>query len=128
MSENQPREFDAVLGGKNPAPSTAAVLGGIEGVKRRLESEDEYVLFKALSDALNYQEAGLDLVIQSLHSDSKTIQRSAYNVLRKRKEPQVKQALRDYQPWYLFEPLQGYCRQYGGGYFANRKVLDFNPG
>ncbi|WP_414621287.1 hypothetical protein [Calothrix sp. CCY 0018] len=34
-NQNQPRRFDVVLGGKNPAPVTGAVLGGIEGVKRR---------------------------------------------------------------------------------------------
>ncbi len=38
MSENQPREFDAVLGGGNQAPVDGVVLGGIEGVKRRWES------------------------------------------------------------------------------------------
>ena len=35
-NENQPREYDAVLGGKSEIPLGAAVLGGILGVKTRL--------------------------------------------------------------------------------------------
>ncbi|MEO0841370.1 MAG: hypothetical protein AAF063_20990 [Cyanobacteria bacterium J06643_5] len=53
-NQNQPREFDVVLGGENPAPVTGVVLGGIEGVKRRLESEIVDVRIKALNDALKY--------------------------------------------------------------------------
>jgi hypothetical protein len=39
MSDNlqQPREFDAVLGGSIPTPLNAVVLGGIEGVRSRLQ-------------------------------------------------------------------------------------------
>jgi hypothetical protein len=33
---NQPRVDDAVLGGQVPIPGDSAILGGIEGVKRRL--------------------------------------------------------------------------------------------
>ncbi|MEM7715182.1 MAG: hypothetical protein AAF349_16655 [Cyanobacteria bacterium P01_A01_bin.68] len=61
-NQNQPREFYAVLGGENTAPSTAVVLGGIEGVKRRLESDISKVQNKALTDDLNYGEPGLDVV------------------------------------------------------------------
>lgn len=37
-NQNEPREFDIVLGGEKPPPSQGAVLGGIEGVKQRLTS------------------------------------------------------------------------------------------
>lgn len=37
---NQPREYDAVLGGKTPPPVDGVVLGGLEGVKRRLNSNN----------------------------------------------------------------------------------------
>lgn len=36
----QPREYDAVLGGNSPSMEGAAVLGGIEGVKLRLQNPD----------------------------------------------------------------------------------------
>ena len=42
---NQPKEYDAVLGGQNLPPAGSAILGGIEGVKRRLTSVIEGSLF-----------------------------------------------------------------------------------
>ena len=69
MSEhqNEPREYDAVKGGQNPPPIGAAVLGGIPGIKSRLDSPTVYVRAAALPEALKYGEAGLDLIIQALH-------------------------------------------------------------
>lgn len=130
MAENQqPGKYDAVLGGKNPPPVDSAVLGGIEGVKRRLSNPVVDVKLAALTDALNYQEAGLELVIQALRWEPKILQRHAYKLLRKRKETQVKQALEHYQPWDLFERLQGYIGYKGqhAGRFANRLSVDYNP-
>ena len=131
MSENQPRQFDAVLGGNTPPPVTGVVLGGIEGVKRRLESEIVDVRVKALSDSLNYGNEGLDLVIEALQQNNKIIQRHAYKLLRRRQEKQVKQALREYQPWNLFERLRGYAGyvEHRGVYvdcFANRQVVEYS--
>ncbi|NEP42583.1 MAG: formylglycine-generating enzyme family protein, partial [Okeania sp. SIO2H7] len=65
MTENrkQPREYDAVLGGKNPPPVDAAVLGGIEGVKMRLTSDNELVRIAAVENAMKYGEAGLEVAI-----------------------------------------------------------------
>ena len=51
-NQNQPGKYDAVLGGKNPPPVTGVVLGGIEGVKRRLSNPVVEVKVAALSDAL----------------------------------------------------------------------------
>ena len=129
MAENQqPGNYDAVLGGKNPPPIYGSVLGGIEGVKRRLSNPVVDVKLAALSDALNYQEAGLDLVIQALKNKSKRLERHAYKLLKKRKETQVKQALEHYQPWYIFERSQEYS-SYDGLHlekFANRQIVEFD--
>jgi hypothetical protein len=38
--QDRPREYDAILGGKNSTPLDAAVLGGIAAVKIRLASPD----------------------------------------------------------------------------------------
>jgi hypothetical protein len=89
----QPREYDAVLGSNNTAAPTDAVLGGIEGVKRRLAIGDIKSRIIALSQALNYGEAGLDVVIQALQDPSKQIQWSAYGLLARKTETKVEQAL-----------------------------------
>ncbi len=68
--ENQPREYDAVKGSQNSTPIDAAVLGGIKGVKSRLSSTRLEVRIAALSLALKYGEAGLDLVVNALQDES----------------------------------------------------------
>ncbi len=77
----QPREYDAVLGGNSPSPEGAAVLGGIEGVKLRLQNPDAKVRIAALEQAVNYGEQGLDLVIAGLKDESWDIQNAAYLIL-----------------------------------------------
>jgi hypothetical protein len=74
MNNQQPGEFDAVLGGNNPSMEGTAVLGGIEGVKLRLQIPDSTVKISAIKQALNYGEQGLDLVIQCLNDKSWDIQ------------------------------------------------------
>lgn len=101
---NQPREYDAVLGGQNLAPADGLVLGGVEGVKRRLSSGVEEQRIAALSEALKYGEAGLDLVIGALQDESGQVGGAVYRILRERVEPRVKQALRKCNPW-QFESL-----------------------
>ncbi|WP_392532547.1 HEAT repeat domain-containing protein [Nostoc sp. C117] len=129
-NQNQPREFDAVLGGEAP-PTTDAVLGGVEGVKKRLASPYAEIRVAALQDALNYQTEGLNLVIHSLHDCSRKVRQSAYNLLRDRIEPQVKQVLQEYKYWDLFEridePLnQGYIYN-TFNQFYNRQVESYDP-
>jgi formylglycine-generating enzyme required for sulfatase activity len=89
----QPREYDAVLGGNSPSLEGAAVLGGIEGVKLRLQNPDAKVRIAALHQALNYGEQGLDLVIAGLKDKSWDIQNAAYLILNSRTEPRIKQIL-----------------------------------
>lgn len=89
----QPREYDAVLGGNSPSLESAAVLGGIEGVKLRLQNPDVKVRITALEQALNYGEQGLDLVIAGLKDESWDVQNTAYLILNSRTEPRIKQIL-----------------------------------
>lgn len=99
----QPREHDVVLGGDNPPPANAAVLGGLAGVKMRLgrgnlvPSVEQRIA--ALKDALNYGKPGLDLVIQALKDSSTPVMWAAYSLLLKRPEREVKQELLDYTPY-----------------------------
>lgn len=78
---NRPRKYDAVLGGKNPPPVDAAVLGGIEGVKMRLAAEDELIRIAAVEEAMKYGEAGLEVAIASLNDKSPRVREAVINLL-----------------------------------------------
>jgi formylglycine-generating enzyme required for sulfatase activity len=108
MSENQqPREYDAVLGGNSQILEGAAVLGGIEGVKVRLKNPEPQVRIAALQQAVNYGEQGLDLVIQALENELPQIQIQAYALLISRTELKVKQSLQKFNPQGLkLEPIE----------------------
>lgn len=93
---NQPEEYDAVLGGTQPSPIYGAVLGGIDGIKERLASPVLEVRSSALSDALKYGEAGLDLVLQALQDQSRQVQLAAYSLLKDIQELKVKQQLENF--------------------------------
>ncbi|NJO93912.1 MAG: HEAT repeat domain-containing protein [Hydrococcus sp. RM1_1_31] len=117
-----------MLSGNIPLPISGVVLGGIEGVKRRLANSQIEARIAAIKDALNYGERGLELVIQALKDESRPLQRCAYQLLRDRTEPQVKQVIKAYKPWNLTERFQTYS---GYNYthvstFANRRVREFN--
>jgi formylglycine-generating enzyme required for sulfatase activity len=107
MSENQnePREYDAVLGGQNSIPVNAAVLGGLPGVKSRLASPIVEVRIAALSEALKYGEAGLDLIIQALHDESMQVKFAAYSLLKARYKSKIKPQFQDYLPTFEFEVI-----------------------
>jgi WD40 repeat protein len=101
-NSNEPKEYDAVLGGQNSVPAGGVVLGGMEGVKRRLASVN-----MELKEAMKYGQEGLDLVIQALQDKSEDIQHAAYLLLRPRGELEVvKQALRQYNPYQRLECIR----------------------
>ncbi|MDJ0733179.1 MAG: hypothetical protein QNJ47_03685 [Nostocaceae cyanobacterium] len=104
--KNQPREFDAVLGGETSPPATGVVLGGIEGFKRRFKSEDEEVRIATLNDALNYGDEGLDFVIETLEDDSQRVQHSVALFLKSLRNEKGKQALLNYNPSLYFTKLE----------------------
>ncbi|GET39491.1 formylglycine-generating enzyme family protein [Microseira wollei] len=104
-NENQPREYDAVLGGKSEIPLYAAVLGGILGVKTRLASPIVEVRIAALKDALKYGEAGLDLMIEAWRDESMQVKLAAFSLLRDRNEEKVKQNLDKFLPSFNFDVI-----------------------
>lgn len=113
---NQPREFDAVLGGQNSFRNDAAVLGGLEGVKKRLNNPATQERIAALPIALNYGEEGLNLIIKALNDKSWQVEQAAYLLLRDRAEPNVLQAVREY--------IQSPSRQLNSQIFAKvQRVL-----
>ena len=103
---NQPREFDAVLGGKAPPPINGVVLGGLEGVKHRLKSSDIEVQIATLSEALNYGKVGLDIVIETLQRSQGEMQHLVARLLREKGGQEGKQFLLNYDPWLFFTTLE----------------------
>src|ERR687885_2402616 len=95
----QPRTDDAVLGGTAPSPVGCVVLGGLEGVKRRLAAAAIEQRLAALQDALQYGEAGLELVMLGLEDKSWQVQHSAFSLVTAQDLPKVKQRLRNLLPF-----------------------------
>jgi hypothetical protein len=93
---NRPRVYDAVLGSQEKAPPGAVVLGGLEGVKRRLAHPVIEQRIAALEEALKYGEAGLELVIWALDDKLWKVRQAAYSLLASRQEPIVQEILQDY--------------------------------
>ncbi|PNW52804.1 UNVERIFIED_CONTAM: hypothetical protein BEN50_10025 [Euhalothece sp. KZN 001] len=95
----QPKDTDAVLGGRN-TPQRGLVLGGIQGVKQRLQAPNEEARAEALYQALNYGEEGLALVIASLTDKSLKVSNTAYELLLKQPNPskELKVAIDNYHP------------------------------
>ncbi len=99
----KPTEYDAVLGVNNPTPVEDCLdLEGIAGIKQRLESDNPEIVKGALSDAIAYQEEGLNLVIAALSDHSQEIRQHAVKLLRQQKTAKAEQALLDYDPRSLF--------------------------
>ncbi|MUH00447.1 hypothetical protein F7734_52525 [Scytonema sp. UIC 10036] len=105
-NQNQPKEFDAILGGQAPPPVESAVLGGLQGVKYRLTSPIVEVRIAALSEALNYGEAGLDVAIDALQDTAEQVRRSASRLLRQNGGVKGKQALLNHDPYLFFTTFQ----------------------
>lgn len=104
-NQNQPREYDAVLGGQSQVPLGAAVLGGIPGVKSRLASPGVEVRITALSEALKYGDAGLDLIIGALQDESMSVKFAAYSLLKDRDELNLKEQFQKYLPTFDFDVI-----------------------
>jgi hypothetical protein len=80
----------------NQPQSNELVFFGLEGVKKRLANDALEQKIAALTEAFDYGEAGLDLVIEVLKEPSSPIQSVAYLLLKERAEQQVKEALQQY--------------------------------
>ena len=92
----QPQNFDAVLGSQTQIANGSVILGGIEGVKARLNSDRIHVRISALKDAINYGDAGLHLVIQYLDDPESQIVNAAYELLKDRSESFVRERIDRY--------------------------------
>ena len=98
----------------------------IDGIKRLLSNPVLEVQTAALNEALNFGDAGLEVVLQALQTGSRQLQRSAYRLLRKRQEPIIQQVLQKYKPWHRVERLEEYASIHITR-FSDRPVLEYSP-
>jgi formylglycine-generating enzyme required for sulfatase activity len=102
----QPRPDDAVLGGQFQAPIDGAVLGGIEGLRQRLATDNLEVKKVALTQALNYGEKGIEVLFEVLEKERNLdIQWLAYQILEKQSNSAIQVKLKNYFPCYEFESM-----------------------
>lgn len=124
---NQPRDNDVVLGNQSSTLGGNAVLGGIGGVKWRLSLEKKpgqpdnlKQRIAALSEAVNYGQSGMDLLIQALEDDSWLIHQTAYVLLEKYSQAKVQQALERYSSRVAKELIK--CYEAGERNFNQAKL------
>ena len=93
MSENNqhPREYDAVLGANSPPPENGVVLGGVEGLKRRLETGNIQQRVDCLADAAKYGDAGVDLLINALEDSEIQVRAKAFEILKDNNSEKVQE-------------------------------------
>lgn len=78
MSQSStPNPQDLVLGGKQPPPSTGAVLGGIAGLNQRFEQGDLIQKLAALGQATQHED-GLSLLYRGLEHENLLVRAEAY--------------------------------------------------
>jgi WD40 repeat protein len=100
-----PGESDGVLGNTAASPPGAIVLGGLEGVRQRLNHPIVAHRVAALQEAEKYGRPGLDLIIQALQDGSVQVQKAAYFLLQGRREKRIRRSLAAYDSYSLFESL-----------------------
>ncbi|MEG4166530.1 MULTISPECIES: hypothetical protein [unclassified Microcoleus] len=102
LQPQNPREYDAILGGQTPPSLGAMVLGGLPGVRSRLASSHLASQIGAMSEACRYGEPGFDLIVQFLrdnwNSIDSTVKSAGKDTVAKMLNNTV---TTDYLGWYL---------------------------
>jgi len=96
-TQHQPRPGDAVLGGLTPLPVTGAVLGGLQGVRWRLQSPSAVQRVLALLEALAYGQDGKAAIVATLDQEDAATQ-STLLLLWQHPDARARLALQDYTP------------------------------
>ncbi|MEM7712607.1 MAG: hypothetical protein AAF349_03350 [Cyanobacteria bacterium P01_A01_bin.68] len=131
MSENNqhPREYDAVLGGNSPPPVNGVVLGGVEGLKRRLETGNTQQRVDSLADAVKYDDAGVDLLIEALKDADIEVRAKAYELLKNQDSKKARKSIVNGIPLNIGDKV--YCvyqssLSYGDDwYYLDNEITDF---
>lgn len=94
----KPTPGDAVLSVQTLPPMDAVILGGIEGVKRRLTGDADSGRIVALSDAMKYGREGIRLVFELVKNETDPLQWAAWDLLWENATESGKQKLLKYFP------------------------------
>ncbi len=78
------------------SPNGSMVLGGIEKIISRLDTDSIQVKVLALKDAVHYCKAGLLLILEHLEHEQFEIQNVAYSLLEFRSEPFIRERITEY--------------------------------
>lgn len=95
-----------MLGGAPPPPFGAVVLGGLAGVRQRWQRGVPQERLLALGQMLQYGKEGLDLLITALNDPHPKVQLQALRLLWHRPEPKVRQALKGFWHYQLWDCQQ----------------------
>jgi hypothetical protein len=93
---DRPNEFDVVMGNQTMISDGSMVLGGIEKIIDRLDTDSIQLKILALKDAVHYGKAGLLLILEHLDHEQFEIQNIAYSLLESRSEPFVRESIDTY--------------------------------
>ncbi len=110
MSELNPQESNAVLGGQNLPPSDGSILGDLASVKQGLASKSIAQRLQALNNAVQYGNDAIDLAIHALTSDAEDVRRLAKKILRDRLGGAGREALLNCEPTSCFVNIND-CQQ-----------------
>jgi len=106
MKPNEPRNDDVVIGDQAAVPAGAVILGGLEGLRKRLSSDVPEQRAIALPEALQHGQRGLNLVVRALGDRSALVRQEAYALLRYRSEPKVIRAVQEFHGRAHYSHLQ----------------------
>ncbi|MEH2088406.1 WD40 repeat domain-containing protein [Nostoc sp.] len=104
-NSQEPKEHDVVLGGHSNALGDGIVLGGLERIKKLVAHGKVEQKIDALLDAFEYGQAGLEIIIHSLHDSSIKVREAAYFLLQESTELSAKEVLQEYIPYEFFKCL-----------------------
>ncbi|MBN3926445.1 WD40 repeat domain-containing protein [Nostoc sp. NMS4] len=107
-NSQEPKEHDVVLGGHSKAPADGVVLGGLERIKQLMAHGRIEQKIDALLDAFEYGQAGLEIIIHSLHDSSIEVREAAYFLLQESTELSAKEVLQEYIPYEFFKYLHAW--------------------
>jgi hypothetical protein len=111
MSELNPYNTDAILGGQNPPPVNAAILGGLDGVKQRIENASIAQRLQFLTNALKYGDSAINLALHSLIDPADEVKQFARKLLRTQLGDHGKNALLNYEPLSYFTTLSNWRQE-----------------
>lgn len=108
---NTPQPFDGVLGGTPAIATGGLVLGGLAGIRQRLQTGTVAQQVQALWASRRLGAAAIPLWRDLLYTSADVaVQRTAYRLLRASERPQAKAALQDFFPGALFECVAAVTR------------------